>query len=705
MKLMRPNPSILQPYIAEAKTAREVFDVLQGICMDRPVLNRSETRDQIMTFWSEPGPVQKPVFSPSQAPFILNYLRSNRDDMILALKDAGVARGIGTRWQLCARILTDVHTAFVTQKAMDPFSNLPLVSSIPDGLRAPVSYRKAAEAFSAFLATREPQGNVARNAVANWVPGTATGLVAAVSTICQVADLVPAKDRAAFAEEVQDVDLESRLIDVEAPGLFSTLCWIVARNPVPMSPADLAMVEALEPFLAEDEPTMSACRAMTTWTRTRGKASCTLCGYPIFDTSRVTQETGWQVGDVLGGGWQPGTPHNTTAEVPVCLCCRAEKIVAERGVRKFGRHPIHLFNLGSEPIPGPIVAKAYADTHHTGDNTEATKTTRSAVAPGESTEFGDMADGTRGDVRDVPSIQHLRHRLTYAYFSLLNQGYRVAFEVPHTVLPRGIFGYVPPEAGEEASPEKIEAATRAAWFRRRVADLANVGLTPGSDAKTAAARNLALERVILSSAPNVLLGRFLSAVCKAHSLHNPASPYPKPLYTHVVDILSTTSDGDCPMTFENINLREEAIAWAEATHPYLLSRRNFGRKGGDTKVFYEVMDAMRRVGGGPDARADVGCTALLRGVKVTTTSGNRSFLKAEAQERQQAILDGLYERITRYSKLPAHQIRKLANYLAPMISMAVRSGVRLSPDLPQNNFVIRLDRRMNDAPEQVSTVA
>lgn len=691
--MVRPNPELLAPHMEDCRTAGDVANLLTAICLDKPVVVLAEEGAKAISkvaAWGESAATtSKQVFGPVDASRLDGYLLARKMEFVAAFQGHWTPTGgsavpvrAASRWAICARMLADLNTAISLKGGRGPFAGLPWVEVMPL-LASPRTFQKAVGISLAAIKAKAAAMKGA--AVAAWGGESRSGMDAAMAEACQVRDLVPAKDQAGILAPGEG---DARLDDLEAGRLFEIMSLVVRANPAPVGALGEEFARAVGDFLAgaSGRQTMRTVKAQSAWMRglmpsRANYQPCAVCGFPAFFERDVAEtggkpERGWLSGKVLGAGWKPGTAEDGTVDVPICAPCRAEKIIAEDGLRAFGRHPIRLVNLGGRPIPAADLTHAYSETWGSSVQGEG----EADLPSGGSAPFGDVGDH-QVKLSGAISFATLRQKLSYAYLYLRSQGHDVALDLPGARHPIGVFGWVPPSCREGADPGALAEDLQEAFLRVRVSKLAMQGY--GSHAKTPFERKKARERSLLTAPRDLMIRTLMDAVREMQT---------KP--TLIQPILNIfTLNGGKPMRFANLNLLDEAVAWAEAAHPTLSTRREiYFNRGAATKAMSECLDQMMRTV--PGERVGVAMAALTRNI-------NR-FLRADEAAKVPTIMADLQERLGRYAELSQAELSTLRNQLDPLIRAAIRNGVRYTPG--QNNFCTRLKRRLNDPETVVVTV-
>ncbi len=687
----RPNPDILAPHLENASTPGKVAQKLLGIqLLNRSVVVCAEAGAPSVSNEAAWGGSQsttsKPVFGPQEAESLEGYLELKRAEFVAAFDRFWTPEGqervpvrAATRWAICARVLADLRMAIRQRPEItDPFSGMPWID-IVQKLASPATFSRAVD--QALAALRAKPEATRGNAYHAWSGTSRSGMDPALAGACQVNDLVPEKDRASI---LKSVDEGLCAVDsLESARLFEILLGIIARNPVPTGPVMAELERALADFAIPDSGVipMARFKSQTAWMRGLMSSPvkykpCAVCGFPAFYEQSEKEaggkpDHGWMAGSILGGGWAPGTADNATVDVAICLPCKAEKILTEEGVRRFGRHPILLFNVGHDPIPLQLITSLY-------DETWGIKGTKEEddgfLEPGTRVAFGDVGDRMI-EVKAAPSLTYLKTKLTYAFLALRKAGYDLAIDLPGAMHPIGIFGWMP-EACREAAESELDQATLEARIRLLVSRLPFSGY---GGAKADFVQRAAKQRSIMMSPWASVVRTLIDAVREMQK---------EPRLIRAITEIFEINGGACMRT-NNLNLLEEAVAWAEAAHPTLSTRKEiFFNRGSATKAMSEAFDNMLQVP--PEERLGVAMAALSRNI-------NR-YLRSEEAMLVPAVLADLQTRIGNYIHLPQAELVSLRNQLDPMIRAAIRLGVRYTPN--QNNFVTRLKRRMND-PESV----
>jgi hypothetical protein len=687
-----PNPTLLRPLglmqtlldpLKGPLTPDRIASTISGDVTSKPIaITTADARLGATSWGSAPTP-RAQAFSSQEASGILAYVETHRQEFLQAFNppDDKSLKVSGT-YHLCARLLADAGIGLKGRKIPNPFADLPYIAIldlIKANNQAPVASAKA----EAML--EQKPDFLQLGPVKAWKRGTVEGLVPMLQATCQIKDLVPAKDREAVRALMPPQeflgDPLDKALDVVPPALlYEVLRHVLAANPVPASSIQECETLAVADFTVDAQGTMSAgsLKRAAGWMRgllmldtpSIRYTPCRICGFPAFygkDASEVKgrPEEGYMVGSILGGGWQPGTSASATAEVPICKCCRSEKKQAEGGVKAYGHHPVLLVNLGSEPIPEDVYAPIYNLTRcGPGGILEVSV---DAVPAGGSSAFTDLSEGQR-EVTAAPDFSYFKTKLTWAYLALRKQGYEVAFALPGQKHPTGIFGWVPPAALTGGAA--LEQAEHTAHLHLLLSQFPFYGylMTKKSDIPD----QLKRQKVILATPKAGHLTVFADIIRWIDNNPIGAPRLLKPL-NHFLEI-----NGGNAMKCANLDILQEAKAWAEAAVPTFASSVDVWQKrGADTKAFREAMDAMLTVP--PERRVGVAMAALSRNVS--------DYLNAEARAKVSEVLEGLQVRLESYAAISQCELVKLANQLAPMIKVSISYGVKFAPD--QDNYCKR----------------
>lgn len=149
------------------------------------------------------------------------------------------------------------------------------------------------------------------------------------------------------------------------------------------------------------------------------------------------------------------------------------------------------------------------------------------------------------------------------------------------------------------------------------------------------------------------------------------------------------------MKLFDLDLRAEAIFWAEVAYPYFCNKRQLYKdKGGLTKALSAGLDFLFEKSKESN-RANVGLLAAKEVLKFRS-----SYIAKEDAKDYGRIAGEVFNRFERYANLSFTEVNDLRNFLAVMVIQMVNDGLVLDPN--QNTYDKRLGRRRLDSPEDAA---